>query len=247
MSTCERSERSRRWPVIALVTVIFGIHVGRGSGPVVADWLVTTHGDRVETRGPWSVRGRTVVFTAISGTLASMRLDEVDLGASEAATTAAAKAVAEPTDPVTAPPPLPPPPVLVLTDADIGPGSGNAIGVEALIEQLRTAHQNQSLDDAMRLVHWSGISSEVRAAIGETFAFMFARPLRSVDLVPVAPDETGAQEKDGVTYRPNLTVTGKLVFDLGLIEEDEDADRAEVTFLVGEVLGTSRIVAPTSR
>jgi len=28
-----------------------------------ADWLVTTEGGRVETRGPWEVKGKLVVFT----------------------------------------------------------------------------------------------------------------------------------------------------------------------------------------
>jgi hypothetical protein len=57
-----------------------------GTGQVCADWLVTAEGARVETRGPWEVRGKLVVFTAPDGTLASVRLSTVDLEASRRAT-----------------------------------------------------------------------------------------------------------------------------------------------------------------
>ena len=221
-----------------VATSAFG---GARAHPAHADWLVTTEGERVETRGAWNVRGRMVVFTTKRGTLASMRLDEVDLDASETATEAAIGLQSAPPPP----PKLPElrPPVLTLTDADISRGTGNATGMDALIARLRVAHENQDLDDAMRLVHWSGVSRDVRTAIGESFAFLFARPIQSIELVTVAGDDTAAREKDGVSYRPNLTVTGKLVITLELIEDDADADRAEVTFLVGEVLGTPRIAA----
>ena len=57
--------------------------------PAFGDLLVTRDGSRIETRGPWEVRGRLVVFTQPDGTLASIRLREVDLEASEDATAAA--------------------------------------------------------------------------------------------------------------------------------------------------------------
>ncbi len=53
------------------------------SAPVAsADVLVTKEGARVETQGPWEVRGRQVIFTTPKGVLSSMRLAEVDLEAS---------------------------------------------------------------------------------------------------------------------------------------------------------------------
>jgi len=64
-----------------------------------ADWLVTREGGRVETKGPWQVKGKLVVFTrAADSGLASLRASEVDLEASAKAT-ADAKVQAE------APPP----------------------------------------------------------------------------------------------------------------------------------------------
>lgn len=59
--------------------------------PASGDLLVTRDGSRIETQGPWEVRGRLVVFTRTDGVLASMRLREVDLEASEEATAAAAR------------------------------------------------------------------------------------------------------------------------------------------------------------
>ncbi len=81
-----------------------------------ADWLVTRDGDRLETRGPWEVRGRLVVFTSAAGTLSSLRLDEVDLEASREATREAA---APPPPAAAEPPAAPPRPALVLTDRDV--------------------------------------------------------------------------------------------------------------------------------
>ena len=78
-----------------------------------ADWLVLQDGSRIETRGAWQARGRQVLFTSGAGVLSAMRLDEVDLDASGAATLAA-NAPAE-----AAPQTAPAPPVLVLTNDDI--------------------------------------------------------------------------------------------------------------------------------
>ncbi len=64
------------------------------ASPSAADWLVTHAGGRVETRGTWQVKGKLVVFTQIDGTLASLRLTDVDLEASAKATAAAAVPVA---------------------------------------------------------------------------------------------------------------------------------------------------------
>jgi hypothetical protein len=52
------------------------------AGPAAADWLVTKEGGRVETKGPWKIKGRLVVFTQLDGTLGSLRVPDVDLEAS---------------------------------------------------------------------------------------------------------------------------------------------------------------------
>lgn len=56
------------------------------ASPSPADWLVTRAGGRVETKGPWQAKGKLVVFTQADGTLASLRLTDVDLEASAKAT-----------------------------------------------------------------------------------------------------------------------------------------------------------------
>ncbi len=84
--------------------------------PLEADWLVLRDGSRVETRGAWEEKGRLLVFVATDGTKTSLRLADVDLDASHAATEAAIRAASLP------PPPAPErkAPVLVLTDQDVG-------------------------------------------------------------------------------------------------------------------------------
>jgi len=95
-----------------------------------ADWLVTTEGGRLETRGPWEVKGRLVVFTAADGTLASLRAAQVDLPASRRATAEAKEALSDAGE---APEPAPAPRKAVrsITDKDVGhPGetAGEAAG-----------------------------------------------------------------------------------------------------------------------
>ena len=65
--------------------------------PSWADILVTRDGQRIETDGPWEVKGRQIVFTTASGVLSAVRLSEIDLEASELATHPPEPEVAEDT------------------------------------------------------------------------------------------------------------------------------------------------------
>lgn len=88
-----------------------------------ADWLVTNEGAAVETRGPWEVQGRMVVFTNPSGVLSSLPLSEVNLAASEVHTDEAERAATS-THEVEAP--VKRQAVMVLTDADVRHVARNA-------------------------------------------------------------------------------------------------------------------------
>ncbi len=106
------------------------------AAPAAGDWLVLRDGTRLETEGPWEVKGRQVVFTRPGGALAALRLADVDLDASAAATAAAVAAAAAA---AAAPPPAASEsvrrsPVLVLTDDDLRPGG--AAGSEPQGETL---------------------------------------------------------------------------------------------------------------
>ncbi len=85
------------------------------ASPSFADWLVTQSGGRVETKGTWQVKGRLVVFTQADGALASLRLADVDLPASEQATAEAKEAKVQQADASAAPEP-PRKKLAVLTD-----------------------------------------------------------------------------------------------------------------------------------
>jgi hypothetical protein len=65
--------------------------LGAAVSPAAADWLVTREGGRIETRGAWEVKGRSVVFQAIDGSLSSVRAADVDLEASRRLTGEAAR------------------------------------------------------------------------------------------------------------------------------------------------------------
>jgi len=107
--------RSLRSAALALAA---GISLLPAAAPrAAADWLVTTEGGRVETRGPWEVKGKLVVFTAKDGTLSSLRATQVDMEASQRATVEARQALAEAAK---APPPAPRKSVRSITDKDVG-------------------------------------------------------------------------------------------------------------------------------
>lgn len=78
---------------LAVTALCLTAALGPAIPPAGADWLVTREGGRIETRGAWEVKGRLVVFRAADGgTLASLRLADVDLEASRRVTGEAAQA-----------------------------------------------------------------------------------------------------------------------------------------------------------
>ena len=105
--------------VLFLALSLTAVGGGIGSQPSNGDVLVTADGTSIQTDGPWEVKGRQVVFTSEDGRLSALRLSEVDLEASHAATEL------QKNPPAPAPPPadVEQPrrePVLVLTNDDIG-------------------------------------------------------------------------------------------------------------------------------
>ena len=88
-----------------------------------ADWLVTNEGAAVETRGPWEVQGKMVVFTSPTGVLSSLPLTEVNLVASEAQTLEAATPASSHQE---AESEVKRQAVMVLTDADVRHVATNA-------------------------------------------------------------------------------------------------------------------------
>lgn len=103
--------RSRRGTALVASLALLAV---LAAAPVSADWLVLQDGSTIETAGPWRVDGRLVVFELAGGRLASLRLDEVRLAASEEAT-AAARAPRTPAEPL----PRRQKARVVITDADI--------------------------------------------------------------------------------------------------------------------------------
>lgn len=99
-------------------TLLLAALIGLAGVPASADWLVTRAGAKVETRGPWQVKGKLVVFHLADGSLSSMRLAEVDLDRSRKATEEAERAKAE-AEEARAKPAERKAPVLVVTDRDV--------------------------------------------------------------------------------------------------------------------------------
>ncbi len=198
------------------------------------DWLVTREGARVETRGAWEVRGRMIVFTTPSGTLSSIRRDEIDLDASRAATEAAA--APQPTAAEEAPKA----PVMTLTDRDIGRGEPGVTGPEALVEQLREAHRLGDVGLALRLVQWQDAAPAYRAFMEGELRWLMSRPIRDLRLTEIDPEKKLQEVQEGVVYEPTVEVTHRLEIDL---EPGADDDRRGLGLYVGTRLGSYHIAA----
>jgi hypothetical protein len=102
------------------------------AGPARADWLVMRDGARLETKGPWKVDGRRVLFTLPNGMLSTVRTDEVDLDQSALVTTRAKEAPAVPVPAVKEKKE----PVLRLTEKDIPP-----VGAQAAEEDAKPGEE----------------------------------------------------------------------------------------------------------
>lgn len=216
-------------------TIVCCLAMGLVASALGADWLVTREGERIETQGPWEVKKGTVVFTLPSGTLSSLRLSAVDLEASEALTAEAARPAPPP------PPAGPPPPVLTITDKDIRRGAAGASGPDFLAERLRSAHSAQELEGLMDLVYWEGVSPGVRAALRSRFEQLLEQEILDVQIEAAgAADGDEYVHDDGTTYRPNLTIIGRLAIQL---QPNPEFDNAAVSFPIGENLGTYYIAA----
>lgn len=108
---------------IAYILIAVGLFVAL---PAASEVLVMNDGSQLEIDGPWTVKGRQVQFHLPNGTLSSVRLSEVDLAASEAAT----EEVKRQAELAEAPPEEKkkkerPEPVLVLTNDDIPEASSD--------------------------------------------------------------------------------------------------------------------------
>lgn len=105
------TQRNRSTPAVCTAVLLTSVLL---TAPAAADWLVTREGGRVETKGPWQVKGKLVVFTLPDGKLSSLRLSEVDLDVSRRVTAEAAAAAQAPPPP--AQPAKPREAKVVLTD-----------------------------------------------------------------------------------------------------------------------------------
>ncbi len=71
-----------KWiPLAATFAIAWG-----SAMPAAADWLITSSGHLIETKGPWTVEGQTLTYSDTEGVRRSLALSEIDLAASEETT-----------------------------------------------------------------------------------------------------------------------------------------------------------------
>jgi hypothetical protein len=136
---------------IRLLVLLAGAALAASAVPARADWLVTKDGARLETKGPWKVEGRRVVFTLPNGMLSALRADDVDLDQSAAVTAHAVDAAKKAAEPKPEPKKAP---ILTLTEKDIppSPSAGEDTGDDtAAADQSKTAAASGS---DLQVISW---------------------------------------------------------------------------------------------
>lgn len=219
------------------VVVLFAFGLISSATAMFADVLVTRAGERIETLGPWTIKGKQVIFTAANGTLQALRVDDVDLEASDLAT-----------NPPEAPPPPPvveaPPrePVLTITDKDIprrAPGDVGRSSADALIVQLRGTHETQDIAGALDLFYRDNMSPTVTQAVRAIFDRIMAGELRNVEFRPNAAGAPAPRVD-------NLLVVGNMAIDIAIATDAGETVSERAVFPVAERLGSYVLVAPTT-
>jgi len=180
------------------------------ASPSLADWLILKDGSRVETKGGWEVKGPMVVFHLANGTFSSLRLDSVDLQASEAATVEAKKPKPEPEVKEAREP------VLVLTDADVGhvvpeplqptleEDSGEAANQPEAVtpgEAGRTP-QGFAQPDRVQVLDWDEVQSENGIAFEGSIRNISAAVVGDVSL------EVFLEDDEGELLRSRMAILG---------------------------------------
>lgn len=157
-----------------------------------ADVLVLKDGSRVETQGEFEVRGKRIVFTSVQGTLATLRLDEVDLEASQAASQPAAPATTGKNEPAAAAKKAP---VLVLTDRDVA---------NADPANIRAAEAEPKI--VMYATSWCGYCRKARQLLGE-----LGVPYEERDIEKNAAARSRRDSLDPSCGVPLIDFAGKIV------------------------------------
>ena len=167
---------------------------------VSADWLVTRDGGRVETKGEWRVEGRRVLFTLPNGTLSAMRVSEVDLDASRAATVLAKQPPKGEEEAVEAPKPEP---VLVLTNKDIPQA------VDVASTEGDAAGGSSMYGPSLRVVDWSAESADGGVRVVGRLENGTDRPHSGVSLrVEVRNDEGEVLATSSATVTRETLIAG---------------------------------------
>jgi hypothetical protein len=159
------------------------------AAPAAADWLVTREGGRVETKGPWKVKGKLVVFTLPDGKLSSLRATEVDLDASRQATEEAVAAAAAAQAAPAAEPAKPREAKVVLTDESFrrtAPPAPPAPGEEKKEEEAGEAEPGK-----LSIASWERSSSARHVVISGTVRNDAPSDATAVQVTVLLYDETG--------------------------------------------------------
>ena len=158
------------------------------AAPAAADWLVTRQGGRVETKGPWKVKGKLVVFTLPDGKLSSLRAAEVDLDASRRATEEAVAAAAAAQAAPAAESPKPREATVVLTDESFRRAAPPA-PVEPGEEKKEEAGEAEP--GKLSIASWERSSSARHVVISGTVRNDAPTDATGVQVTVLLYDETG--------------------------------------------------------
>jgi hypothetical protein len=169
------------------------------SAPLRADWLVLKSGARIETQGPWQVRGRQVRFTtAKTMLLQSLPLDEVDFEASKGASgpdpnRTAAEALAEGGA------------VVVGVDPDFRGGRAEPKPLPRAVKDVAKETLNQRSIEADRELFGEGTLSSGTSVVGQLYErSAYLRSLRERAVARVGEATVSEMEQEFASFESEI-------------------------------------------
>ena len=101
------------------------------------------------------------------------------------------------------------------------------------------AARSNSIDRVLQLVHWEGVDESTKNLVAGSLADDLKRPIESVEIVPLLPDQTLEYTIGNTTFRPNLTPKRRLL--LKFKDEGGPLSGASTAYLLGMLGNDVRI------
>jgi hypothetical protein len=99
------------------------------------------------------------------------------------------------------------------------------------IADVKVAFDTKDSTKLLDLVFWEGVSPEMKKMITQQMSGLVQQTVAQIELIALDPESKLEYTRDGITYRPNLTVVNQLKI---TFKSDNPANPSSAAMPVGE-------------